>query len=206
MSLQGKDTNILNLYDKVGGFQKKAKLWKTACAQGNLTCFPQVDGFLSNEDVDRAPVKSVIVGHLTNLIQDFHFYFEICTAGLGEKSISIVRSKQKQATCHLSGKTPGSVIWPWLPDEVFHLHIDTVLVVCEAGVPWPGAESFGAAITLCLHIFMWDLLLCNDCDQIKAKKQTVPGEELDHSSCLPATKTDKDPQWSTSSGFSLKCQ
>lgn len=40
-------------------------------------------------------------------------------------------------------------------------------------------------------------------DQNKAEKQIVPGEELDHSSCLPATKTDKDSQWSTS--FSLKC-
>lgn len=75
MSLQGRDTNILNLYDKVGGFQNKAELWKTTCAQGNFTCFPQLDDFLSSEDVDRAPVKSVIVGHLTNLIQDLHSYF-----------------------------------------------------------------------------------------------------------------------------------
>lgn len=74
MSLQGKDTNIFNLYDKVGGFQKKAKLWKTACAQGTFTCFPQVDAFLSSEDVNRAPLKAVIMGHLTNLIQDFHSY------------------------------------------------------------------------------------------------------------------------------------
>ena len=84
-------------------------------------------------------------------------------------------------------------------------HTHTVLGVCEAGAPWPGRESFGAATTLCLHIFMWGLLLCNDCDQNKAEKQTVPGEELDHSSCLPATKTDKDSQWSTSTSFSLKC-
>lgn len=28
--LQGKDTIILNLYDKVGGFLKKAELWKRA--------------------------------------------------------------------------------------------------------------------------------------------------------------------------------
>ena len=66
MSLQGKDTSILNLYDKVGGFLKKAELWRRASAQGDFTCFPQVDDFLSSEDVDRAPVKLVIVGHLTN--------------------------------------------------------------------------------------------------------------------------------------------
>ena len=61
MSLQGKDTSILNLYDKVGGFLKKAELWRRASAQGDFTCFPQVDDFLSSEDVDRAPVKLVIV-------------------------------------------------------------------------------------------------------------------------------------------------
>ncbi|KAM4565907.1 SCAN domain-containing protein 3-like [Odontesthes bonariensis] len=74
-SLQGKDTSILNLYDKVGGFLKKAELWRRACAQGNFTCFPQVNDFLSREDVNRAPVISIIVGHLTKLIQDFHSYF-----------------------------------------------------------------------------------------------------------------------------------
>ena len=66
MSLQGKDTSILNLYDKVGGFLKKAELWRRASAQGDFTCFPQVDDFLSCDDVDRAPVKLVVVGHLTN--------------------------------------------------------------------------------------------------------------------------------------------
>ena len=75
MSLQGKDTSILNLYDKVGGFLKKAELWRRASAQGDFTWFPLVADLLSSEDVDRAPVKSVIVGHLTNLIQDFHSYF-----------------------------------------------------------------------------------------------------------------------------------
>lgn len=34
-----------------------------------------MDDFLFVEDVNRAPVKSVTVAHLTNLIQDFHSYF-----------------------------------------------------------------------------------------------------------------------------------
>lgn len=75
VSLQGKDTGILNLYDKLGGFLKKAELWKRACAQEDFTCFPQVDAFLSSEDVETAPVKLVIVGHLANLINGFHSYF-----------------------------------------------------------------------------------------------------------------------------------
>uniref|UniRef100_A0A3B3IMQ0 Uncharacterized protein n=1 Tax=Oryzias latipes TaxID=8090 RepID=A0A3B3IMQ0_ORYLA len=43
MSLQGKDTSILNLNDKVGGFLKKAEMWKRACDQEDFTCFPQLD-------------------------------------------------------------------------------------------------------------------------------------------------------------------
>ena len=74
MSLQGKDTSLLNLYDKVDGFLKKAELWRRASSQGDFTCFPQVNAFLC-EDVDRASVKLLIVGHLNNLIENFHSYF-----------------------------------------------------------------------------------------------------------------------------------
>lgn len=85
MSLQGKDTSILNLYDKVGGFLKKAEMWKRACDQEDFTCFPQLDAFLSNEDVATAPVKLVIAGHLANLISGFHSYF----ADMDEKSAQL---------------------------------------------------------------------------------------------------------------------
>uniref|UniRef100_A0A8C7Z0S1 DUF4371 domain-containing protein n=1 Tax=Oryzias sinensis TaxID=183150 RepID=A0A8C7Z0S1_9TELE len=85
MSLQGKDTSILNLYDKVGGFLKKAEMWKTACDQEDFPCFPQLDVFLSNEDVGTAPVKLVIVVHLANLISGFHSYF----TDMDEKSVQL---------------------------------------------------------------------------------------------------------------------
>uniref|UniRef100_A0A3B3I4U8 Uncharacterized protein n=1 Tax=Oryzias latipes TaxID=8090 RepID=A0A3B3I4U8_ORYLA len=85
MSLQGKDTSILNLYDKVGGFLKKVEMWKRACDQEDFTCFPQLDVFLSNEDVATAPVKLVIVGHLANLISGFHSYFP----DMDEKSVQL---------------------------------------------------------------------------------------------------------------------
>ncbi|KAJ8390052.1 hypothetical protein AAFF_G00110660 [Aldrovandia affinis] len=72
--LQGKDSTILNVYNKMAGFLKKAELWKRARAEGDFTCFPQVDAFLSSEDVERAPVKSLIEGHLANLISGFNSY------------------------------------------------------------------------------------------------------------------------------------
>lgn len=83
--LQGKDTSILNLYNKVGGFLKKAELWKRASAEGDFTCFPQVDAFLSSEDVEIAPVKSIIEAHLANLIGAFHFY----SPDMEQKSIQL---------------------------------------------------------------------------------------------------------------------
>jgi len=100
-------SSILNLYDKAGGFLKTAELWRRSSAQGEFTCFPQVEDVLSNEDVDRAPVKSVIVGHFTNFHSQGGYIYR---AGSGEKPIYSVRSKWKQATCHLSGKGPGLVI------------------------------------------------------------------------------------------------
>ncbi|CAB4057768.1 unnamed protein product [Lepeophtheirus salmonis] len=63
------------MYDKVRGFLKKAELWRGVYPHGNFTCFPHVDYFLSYVDVNRAPANSIIVGHLTNLIPDFHSYF-----------------------------------------------------------------------------------------------------------------------------------
>ncbi|TNN55963.1 hypothetical protein EYF80_033798 [Liparis tanakae] len=86
-------SSSLNLYDK------------PSCGEGPLhggefTCFPQLEDVLSNEDEDRAPVKLVTVGHFTN----FHSHGGyISRAGSGEKPIYSVRSKWKQATCHLSG-------------------------------------------------------------------------------------------------------
>uniref|UniRef100_A0A3P9MCI1 DUF4371 domain-containing protein n=1 Tax=Oryzias latipes TaxID=8090 RepID=A0A3P9MCI1_ORYLA len=85
MSLQGKDTSILNLYDKVGGFLKKAEMWKRARDQEDFTCFPQLDAFLSNEDVATAPVELVTVGHLANLLSGFHSYF----TDMDEKSVQL---------------------------------------------------------------------------------------------------------------------
>ena len=81
-NLQGRDKTILNLYDKVDGFVEKAALWKTLCAQGDFTCFPQLDEFMSSEQTQKATIKTIVVGHLLNLIANFQKYFP----GIKEKS------------------------------------------------------------------------------------------------------------------------
>ncbi|XP_047480591.1 SCAN domain-containing protein 3-like [Penaeus chinensis] len=85
MSLQGKDTNILNLYDKVAGFQKKLGLWKETCSGGYFTCFPLSDAYFSDNNYKKDTVKPVIVEHLTNLISAFKSYFP----GIHEQSVQL---------------------------------------------------------------------------------------------------------------------
>ena len=75
LSLQGKDTNVLNLYDKVAGFQKKIELWKQTCSRGEFTCFPLSDAYFSINSYEKGTVKPVIVEHLTSLISAFKSYF-----------------------------------------------------------------------------------------------------------------------------------
>ena len=74
IKLQGKDRTILNLFGKVDGFVEKAALWKRLCAQGDFSCFPQFDAFMSSEQLSqtkRATIKTIVVGHLVNLIANF---------------------------------------------------------------------------------------------------------------------------------------
>ena len=40
LCLQGKSTDILNLYDNVGGFQKNIDLWKADMLRGKICFFP----------------------------------------------------------------------------------------------------------------------------------------------------------------------
>lgn len=85
MSLEGKNTNIFNLYDKVAGFQKKIELWKETCSGEDFTCFPLSDAYFSNNNYEKDTVKPVIVKHLTKLISAFKSYFP----GIHERSVQL---------------------------------------------------------------------------------------------------------------------
>ncbi|CAB1343037.1 unnamed protein product [Coregonus sp. 'balchen'] len=45
LTLQVKDTHILNMYDKVCGFMKMIKLWERICEDGDISCFQQLDTY-----------------------------------------------------------------------------------------------------------------------------------------------------------------
>ena len=41
LSLEGKESHVLKMYDKVIGFTKKLKLWERKCDEGDGSCFPR---------------------------------------------------------------------------------------------------------------------------------------------------------------------
>lgn len=70
-SLQGKDSHVLNMYDKVNGFIKKVKLLERKCEDGDVSGFPLLNAHLATTDVDRSPVVKMVKAHLSKLDTDF---------------------------------------------------------------------------------------------------------------------------------------
>uniref|UniRef100_A0A8C5HGG8 DUF4371 domain-containing protein n=1 Tax=Gouania willdenowi TaxID=441366 RepID=A0A8C5HGG8_GOUWI len=76
LSLQGKESHILKMYDKIKGFTKKLKLWENKCDDGDVSCFPLLDSHLATTDVARGPVVKLVQAHLSKLCMDFNQYFQ----------------------------------------------------------------------------------------------------------------------------------
>lgn len=76
LSLQGKESHILKMYDKVKGFTKKLKLWEKKCDERDVSYFPLLDYHLATTDVARGPVVKLVQAHLSKLCMDFSQYFQ----------------------------------------------------------------------------------------------------------------------------------
>ncbi|KAJ4941766.1 hypothetical protein JOQ06_011640 [Pogonophryne albipinna] len=76
LSLQGKESHILKLYDKVQGLTKKLKLWERKCDEGDVSCFPLLNAHLATTAVARGPVVKLVQAHLSKLCTDFSHYFQ----------------------------------------------------------------------------------------------------------------------------------
>lgn len=78
-SLQGNETHILQLADKIAAFQKKLLLWKRKIEgeQGNTECFPLLKGFLQEKSVQdlKPSLQLILVQHLSTLSTHFDKYF-----------------------------------------------------------------------------------------------------------------------------------
>ena len=80
ISLQGKDTHILQLYDKFTAFKRKLRLYKTGRLEDGEQCnsFPLLKSHLSSLSGNpslHCGVKNVIYLHLDSLISHFDKYF-----------------------------------------------------------------------------------------------------------------------------------
>ena len=78
ISLQGKDTHVLQLHDKTTAFKRKLHLWKTDLLINNEQCdsFPLLksrinsqSGNLSLQNTDECDMKTVMCSHLDALLK-----------------------------------------------------------------------------------------------------------------------------------------
>ncbi|CAL9683639.1 unnamed protein product [Knipowitschia caucasica] len=76
LSLQGKESHILNMYDKVKGFTKKLELWLRKCDEMDVSCFPLLQTHLTTSELPRRAVVKIVKAHLTKLSTDFNQYFQ----------------------------------------------------------------------------------------------------------------------------------
>ena len=84
ISLQGKDTHLLQLHDKITAFKRKLQLWKTDLLINNEQCdsfpllkfhFNSLSGNLYLQNIDECDMKTVVCFHLDALISHFEKYF-----------------------------------------------------------------------------------------------------------------------------------
>ena len=138
------------------------------------------------------------MGLLTNLVEHFHSYFP----DMEEKSKQLdwVRNP-----FHLS-ETNGSNLPVNYQETLLEVSSDrglqikfatstlTQFWVCVKQEHPDLGQKASEQLLPFASTYLCEASFCNDCDKNKAEKQTVPGQKLDHSSCLPATKTDKASQ------------
>lgn len=78
-SLQGNNTHILQLADKITGFQKKLLFWKRKLEddQINTDCFPGLQGILQENSIEilDPSLKIIFTQHLSSLREHFEKYF-----------------------------------------------------------------------------------------------------------------------------------
>ena len=74
-SLQGPNTHILLLNDKICAFIKKLELWKSLCENDNTEMFGSMSGFIQENELSFDDVKPIILTHLDNLGKQFTHYF-----------------------------------------------------------------------------------------------------------------------------------
>lgn len=75
MSLQGENTNILILYDKIHAFIKKINLLKSSVKNDIFVMFSSTYDFITENNLDNILIKKSIIDHLSSMEEQFKKYF-----------------------------------------------------------------------------------------------------------------------------------
>ena len=75
LSLQGPNTNVLTLSDKVTAFTKKLERWAARVEEGSVEMFPELEDFMDKFDISIQTIKGLIATHLRSLLGHFNRYF-----------------------------------------------------------------------------------------------------------------------------------
>lgn len=107
MSLQGENTSILSLNDKVQAFVRKVKRWKERLETGRIDMFTTLDEFLKENTLSVNIVSESITDHLQTLLDHFNKYFP--EEGTQEKH-DWIRSPFSATANHLTCDTEDTLI------------------------------------------------------------------------------------------------
>ena len=75
ISMQGENSNVLTLKDKVNGFLKKLQLWINLAESSKFIMFPCLNDFIENQEMNIELIKSSISDHLNSLKNNSLKYF-----------------------------------------------------------------------------------------------------------------------------------
>uniref|UniRef100_A0A3B4V8C9 HAT C-terminal dimerisation domain-containing protein n=1 Tax=Seriola dumerili TaxID=41447 RepID=A0A3B4V8C9_SERDU len=75
LSLQGPNTNVLILSDKITAFKRKLERWAVRVEGGSVDMFPELDDFMDSYDITIQAMKGIIASHLRSLLENFNKYF-----------------------------------------------------------------------------------------------------------------------------------
>ncbi|KAK1904680.1 SCAN domain containing protein 3 [Dissostichus eleginoides] len=135
LSLQGKDTNVLSLYDKVCGFMEKIKLWQSKCEKGDTSCFLQLNAYIATGECDRAPIVKIVHTHLSKLKNEFNSYFP----DIDNKSSTLDWVRNPFVTC-INSSIPAR-----LQEDLIDVSSDRSLKMRYSSTPltqfWCGVEK-----------------------------------------------------------------
>ncbi|KAJ4931123.1 hypothetical protein JOQ06_025422 [Pogonophryne albipinna] len=135
LSFQGKDTNVLSLYDKVCGFMEKIKLWQSKCEKGDTSCFLQLNAYIATGECDRAPIVKIVHTHLSKLKNEFNSYFP----DIDNKSSTLDWVRNPFVTC-INSSIPAR-----LQEDLIDVSSDRSLKMRYSSTPltqfWCGVEK-----------------------------------------------------------------